>query len=145
MRLPFFSPRHQAPSQRRAEASRTFEDILLEEHRALFERVEVPDTPWTLEAADIRDLQRIAEYFYEAAVKDQYGEYVVSAGADGPRLALRARIWKTLPDSLRARLEEIATHPSAESVSDVQTCRELAEALNGIIRGDSGFSVGKAQ
>lgn len=136
MALPFFSSQGVSAAQRRAEASRTFEDVLLEEHRALFETAEVARTPSTIEPGDIDDLQRIAEYLYEASVKDLYGEYVVSAGADGPRLALRAKIWRTLPEPLRNRLEQIATHPSRESIADDQTARALAEALNAIIVGE---------
>jgi hypothetical protein len=136
MRIPFFSRDHVSPAQDRAEASQPFEDVLLAEHRALFPTEDVPARPYTLEADDICDLQRLAEYFYEAALKDVYGEYVVSAGADGPRLALRARIWDTLPQSLRDRLEQIATHTSPESIEDPETSRQVAEALNAIIRGD---------
>jgi hypothetical protein len=136
MRLPFFSRDQVSPAQTRAESSRTFEDVLLAEHRALFPTDDVPKRPYTLEGDDICDLQRLAEYFYEAALKDVYGEYVVSAGADGPRLALRARIWDTFPQSLRDRLEDIAMHPDRESFDDKETSRQVADALNAIIRGD---------
>jgi len=136
MRLPFFSRDQVSPAQTRAESSQTFEDVLLAEHRALFPTDDVPKRPYTLEGDDICDLQRLAEYFYEAALKDVYGEYVVSAGADGPRLALRARIWDTFPQSLRDRLEDIPPHPGRESFDDKETSRQVADALNAIIRGD---------
>jgi hypothetical protein len=143
MHLPFFSRDQVSPAQTRAESSRTFEDVLLAEHRALFPTDDVPRRPYTLVGDDICDLQRLAEYFYEAALKDVYGEWVVSAGADGPRLALRARIWDTFPQALRDRLADIATHPDRERTDDADTSRQVAEALNAIIRGDHATALAK--
>jgi hypothetical protein len=122
--------------QRRAEASRQFEDILVDEYEALFGHADCPPARYTIDPDDILDLQRLAEYLYEAGVKDAYSSYLLSIGTDGPRFALRAKIWNALPEHLQRSLETIATRgPGTQAADETRVALELSIGLNMIVEG----------
>jgi hypothetical protein len=122
--------------QRRAECSRQFEDVLIDEYEALFGHADCPPARYTIDPDDILDLQRLAEYLYEAGVKDTYSSYRISIGTDGPRFALRAKIWNALPEHLQHSLETIATRGAGtQSVDETRVALELSIGLNMIVEG----------
>src|SRR5688572_11385030 len=98
-----------------------------------------------MEGTDITDVQRLAEYLYEAHVKTSYDSYSIRIGGDGPRISLRAKIWNGLSPDLQARLErfatkEVRTHDWDDDKDmlereERETAALLSEALNAIIRG----------
>jgi hypothetical protein len=134
-----------AEKQRFAEASRLFEDVLVTEHEALFGDGEHTSRSCELDATDISDVQRLAEYLYEAHVKTSYDNYNINIGGDGPRISLRAKIWNGLSPDLQARLErfatkEVRTHDwdrddKMLAREERETAALLSDALNAIIRG----------
>lgn len=134
--------------RRAAEASRPLEDVLLAEYEALFESAQRTPRDPAIEPDEITDLTRIAEYLYEAHLRDRYGNYGLPITVDGPRAVLRARIWDALDPELQRRLEIIAlgngerpaftgAHGDAQTLLGTDdTAKQLAAALNIIIRGE---------
>lgn len=126
--------------RRRVEASRPFEDILVDEYLALEPDAAIPAARYEIAPEDIVDLERIAAFLYESAVHDRYPNWQLSVSGDGPRLALRAWVWNTLSPELQHRLEQIATRTETargESVSisvDAETRAQLSSALTSLVR-----------
>jgi hypothetical protein len=140
------SPQSSA-APRIVEASQPFENVLAQELDALDGQTpskqplanalsDYDSADYWIEADDIADLQRLAEFLYDAGVKDKYGGYNINIGTDGPRLILRAKIWNALPEDLQRRIELIATRPKIIWERDASRAAEqVARALTYLIRG----------